>query len=248
MPRAIKPAARDVPYGAWLVLCLVLCLNIVFWIETRNVLPEWNNVPPVPSSAAKAGLPGLGDAQAAYRMYGYTLQNLGNTGGLYENLKKYDYAMLERWFSVAHALNPRSDFVPVLAAYYFGALDGYPDKTAHVVSYLAMAGEDPYPQKWRWLAQAVYLARYQERNLPRALELAERLASLETPTAPWARQMPAFVQLDMGNREAAYEVMVRMLATEGDRLHPNEVNFMREFICTRTLEKADAAKNPLCRD
>ncbi|PZO82661.1 MAG: hypothetical protein DI626_09905, partial [Micavibrio aeruginosavorus] len=77
----MKRAAANTPYAAYLVLCIVLCLNIVFWLKTRTLSLEWNNVPPVPSSAAKAGLPGLGDDQAAYRMYGYTLQNLGNTGG-----------------------------------------------------------------------------------------------------------------------------------------------------------------------
>ncbi|PZO87758.1 MAG: hypothetical protein DI626_03230, partial [Micavibrio aeruginosavorus] len=157
-----------------------------------------------------------------------------------------DYGMLERWFRVSRDLNPRSDFVPVLAAYYFGGLDGYPDKISHVVNYLALAGEDDYPQKWRWLAQAVYLARYKEENLPRALELANRLATLDADTAAWARQMPAFVQLEMGNNEAAYEVMIRMLASEADKLHPNEVNFMREFICTRALDAARAARNPIC--
>lgn len=239
--------SRHRHYMAYLVFCAVLCLNTGLWLKTRMVLPEWGNVPPAPP-IEKAGLAGLGDPQAAYRFYGYMLQNLGNTGGRTEGLRDYDYAAVEKWMDVTHALNPRSDFVPVLAAYYFGAVEDRPEKIAHMVNYLAMAGEDPYPQKWRWLAQAVYLARYKEKNLPRALELAERLASLKGDVAPWARQMPAFVQLEMGNKEAAYEVMIRMLATEQDNLHPNEVNFMRDFICTRTLDKVAAQKNPLCND
>ncbi len=71
-------------------------------------------------------------------------------------------------------------------------------------------------------------------------ENASVLAELKADTAPWARQMPAFVQMQMGNKQAAYEIMVRMLASEQDNLHPNEVNAMVEYICTRALEPAEA--------
>lgn len=66
--------------------------------------------------------------------------------------------------------------------------------------------------------------------------------------APWAWQLPAFVQLKMGNKQAAYEIMVRMMVSEADKLPANEINEMKNFICKRTLDKAEADKNPLCQD
>lgn len=230
------------------VFALLLLFNTVFWFNARKTLPEWNNVGPAPSTFF-AGFLGLGDTEISYRLYGYFLQNVGNVGGRFESLKKYNYADLEKWFFLTQDLDARADYVPYLAAYMFGSVeDQDKSKVAHVVTYLADHGQLSYPQKWRWLAQAVYLARYREENLPRALDLAYKMAALPTDTAPWARQMPAFVLMKMGNKEAAYDIMIQMLASEKDKLDPNEINEMHRYICTRTLEPREAAKNPLCQD
>lgn len=232
-----------------LYLCLVLAvaLNVAFWLRAHTILPKWDNVPPVPTKTS-AAFSMLGDDGAAYRVLGYTLQNLGNTGGNFQPLKIYDYALLEQWFFQTQALDPRSNFVPFLAAYYFGAVDDEPERMSHVVNFLAKAGAEPYPQKWRWLAQAVYLARYKEKNMDKALALANQLAALPGDVSPWARQMPAFVQLQMGDKQAAYNLMVNMLKTEAGRIHPNEVNAMLGFICERTLTSTQAARDPLCQN
>ena len=229
----------------WMILGVVVAVNFFYWLHSRTILPAWGNVPPALSVTA-AKLSSLNDPEIAYRGIGYFLQSVGNTGGRYESLQNYNYAALEDWFTMAHELNPRADLIPFLAAFFFGALDGYPEKIAHVTDFLAMAGQTDYPEKWRWLAHAVFLARHKEKDLDKALALSEILAGLDQDVAPWGRQMPAFVQMGIGNRRAAYEIMVRILVTEGEKLHPNEVNYMKDFICTRALEPAEAAKNPLC--
>jgi hypothetical protein len=226
---------------------MAVLLNFAFWQHSKNILPKWDNVMAAPDETT-AALSGLGDTEIAYRLMGYFLQNAGNVGGRYESLKAYDYAALEKWFFLSQKLDDRANYVPYLAAYYFGGVEDEPEKTAHVVNYLGEHGQLLYPQKWRWMLQAIYLARYKQNDLPRALDLANKLASLKTDTAPWARQMPAFIQLKMGNKEAAYEIMVRMLASEKDKLPASEVKEMLRYICTRTLEPTDAAKNPLCQD
>ncbi len=226
---------------------VIIALNIAFWLHSRTILPKWDNVPPVPTQTS-ASFSALGDNGMAYRMLGYTLQNLGNTGGRYMALKDYNYEALERWFFVTHALDRQANFVPFIASYYFGAVEDEPEKTAHVVNFLAEAGKEPYPQKWRWLAQAVYLARFQEKDLHKALILANRLAAMPGNLPPWARQMPAFVNMAIGDRQASYDLMVRMLITEKDNLDPNEVNAMLDFICDRTLTPDEAAKNQLCQN
>jgi hypothetical protein len=228
----------------YLIFIAVLTANIALWTKTKTIMAEWGNVSSPPSKAFGA-LIGLGDDQIAYRVLGYILQNTGNTGGQYESLKAYNYENLEKWFFMAQSYAPWANYVPFLAAYYFGAVDESPEQIKHVVDFLAEEGEAPYPEKWRWLAHAVYLARYQEKNLTKALALAERLAQ-QPGAAAWAKQMPAFIQLQLGNREASYAIMLEMLKSEADKLHPNEVNYMKDFICTRALTPEDAAKHPLC--
>jgi hypothetical protein len=231
----------------YLCFTVVIALNVGFWLHARKILPQWDNVPPVPT-ASSASISMLGDRGAAYRMMGYTLQNLGNTGGRYTSLKEYDYDALERWFFTTHELDPRSDFVPFLASYYFGALDDEPEKMSHVTDFLVEAGMAPYPQKWRWLAQAVYMARFKEKNLDKALTLANKLAAMPGDMPPWARQMPAFVNMAMGNKQASYELMVRMLKSGADELDPNEIRAMLDYICDQTLTPDEASKNALCQN
>jgi hypothetical protein len=230
-----------------IIFIVLLLANFAFWAQSRKIVSKWDNVPPAPKPEA-ASFSGLGDSEISYRLAGYFLQNLGNVGGRFESLKNYDYDLLGRWFAIARTLDDRANYVPFLAAYYFGALEEPPEKLDPVIDYLATEGQLPYPQKWRWLAQAIYLARYKQNDLDKALRLANILANLKTDTAPWARQMPAFIQLKMGNKQAAYEIMIRMLATEQYKIHPNEVNAIKDFICGRTLNAAEAAKNPLCAE
>lgn len=230
-----------------LVFAGLLFGNFAFWAHARHILPKWGNVPPAPRVGA-AAFSGIGDTEISYRLAGYFLQNLGNVGGDFEPLKDYNYDRLGDWFRVAQSLDPRANYVPFMAAYYFGAVqEDHPEKLTPVIDYLAAEGQLPYPQKWRWLAQAIYLARFKQHDIDKALKLADLLAGLKTDTAPWARQMPAFIHLQMGDKQAAYEIMTHMLATEQDKLPANEINAMRDYICTRTLEKAEAAKNPLCQ-
>lgn len=228
------------------VFIVILLANFGFWAHARKIHLQWNNVPPAPEKEA-AGFSGLGDKEIAYRMTGYMLQNLGNVGGNFEPLKNYDYDALGKWFFVGQSLDGRANYIPFLAAFYYGNIqDEAVDKLDPVIEYLAAEGQQPYAQKWRWLAQAVYLARFRRQDLDKALDLANILANLKTDTAPWARQMPAFVNMQMGNKQASYEIMIRMLATEQDKLDPAEVNAIKDYICDRALTPAEAAKNPLC--
>ncbi|PZQ44677.1 MAG: hypothetical protein DI551_09645 [Micavibrio aeruginosavorus] len=230
----------------YLFFSAALLLNLAFWNYSRKVFSEWDNVPPAPSENT-AAFSGMGDREISYRLVGYILQNLGNVGGMYQPLQDYDYDRLGRWFTVSETLNDRSNYVPYIAAFYFGAMNQKPEKLTPLIDYLADIGVKPGEDKWRWLAQAVYLARFVQKDMDKALKLANILAELPD-VAPWARQMPAFVQLAMGNKEASYEIMLNMLKSEGGKLPVAEVNAMKAYICERTLEPAEAAKNPLCQN
>ena len=202
-----------------------LVANFVFWSSSHKIQAEWANVPPVPKQE-KASMLALGDKELAYRSYAIMLQNLGNTGGRGVALKKYDYAKLKDWFFLTDSLNPLSDAVPMLASSYFGAVDD-PQKIEHVLDYLAVAGARPEGEKWRWLGHAVFLARHIQKDNDRALELAYKLSANKNPNlADWAKQMPAFILQDEGQSELAYKIMLNILVSNIDTLHPNEINYM----------------------
>ncbi len=224
---------------------LALGCNILFWLYAHDKQALWSNVPPAPAKNASAFM-ALGDSQMAYRMTGIMLQNLGNTGGDARSFKDYDYDRLEKWFYLSDHLDPVSDFVPLLAAYYFGATDVKEDLDP-VIEYLTTVGQHSYDQKWRWLAQAVFLARFRQEDLPKALEASWILSSLDRPNMPiWAKQMPAFVMTEQGDKAAAYELMMGILKNEAENLHPTEVRFMVDYICDRLLDKQEAQKLLLC--
>lgn len=228
------------------ILCfLIFLLNCAFWTQSRPMQAEWANVPPPPGEAG-ASLMTLGDPQLAYRMTGLMLQNFGDTGGRTTPLQDYNYEHLGLWFYRADQLDPISNHVPLLAAYYFGATQD-PSMLGPVIDYLAHVGRRGADQKWRWLGQAIHLARFRMEDTDLALELAHELAGLDEPDMPgWARQMPVFILNAQGDRESAYDFMVGVLREEAENMHPNEVNFMAWYICEQLLTEDEAAVNPIC--
>lgn len=238
------PKRRAVIYASF---AAILVLQAFLSMAVRDTKAAWANVPPVPSRAG-ASMTALGDEEMAYRLYGIMIQNFGSTGGLSIPLKDYDYKKLGQWFMLEDSLDPRSNFIPFLAAYYFSATQD-PSELGPVIDYLAVAGQHPEPQKWRWLAQAVYLARFRLGDLNKAMDLANDLAALPPEGMPgWARQMPAFIAAAKGDRETAYKMTMNLLKDEGGTLQAAEVNFMVDYICNRLLDKSESAQHPLCRE
>ncbi len=222
---------KTVPFCFFIFMLLG---NVVFWSFSHKVKSSWANVPPVPSQE-KASLLAFGDDELAYRYYATMLQNLGNTGGRVEPLKEYDYNALTQWFFLADHLNARSNAVPMLAATYFGAVDDN-DKVRDILDYLAVVGARADGEKWRWLGHAVFLAKHKLQDNEKALELAYKLAANKSPDlADWARQMPAFILQEEGQSELAYKIMLNLLVSNVDRMHPNEINYMRDYICNTLL-------------
>ncbi len=212
-----------------IALGLALGLNLLFWGMSSGIYARWEGVPPVPTRRGAIMLT-LGDAEFAYRSLALALQNLGDVGRDVTPLKDYDYRRLGQWFYLLHSLDPLSDHVPFIAAYYFGSTK-VPKDSAVVVDYLRTAGVVPGGEKWRWLAEAAYLAQHRMYNLQLALEIAYQLAKLpdNSDLPQWARQMPAFVLKNRGDKEAARQMMENMLVTDKNA-HPQEISFMKLFL------------------
>ncbi len=236
---------RRLPFSIFIVLLISMILS---WFWTKDLKAQWLNVPPVPSEN-RASFIALGDKQAAYRYYTIMLQNLGNTGGHFQSLKNYNYEKLKSWFFILDKLDPQSDAVPLLAAYYFGAVNDK-EKLEYIYDYLSVVGQRPEGEKWRWLGHAVFLARHISQDTEKALELAYLLADNKSPDlGDWAKQMPAFILADTGDTQAAYEIMMNILISNVDNLHPNEINFMTDYICNTVLKDDNTIEKPeFCSD
>ncbi len=236
------------PLQALLFFLLSLCA--VLWLGSHLVQAKWPGVPPVPSEKG-AIVMALGDRQLSFRMGSLTLQHLGDDGGRVTPLKNYDYTKLDAWFWLLRKLDPASDHVPLIAAYYFGATRE-PAQAEIVAKYLGEVGQNPSGEKWRWLAHAVFLARYRANDLDLALALAYKLAALqldrERELPIWARQMPAFVLTARGEKDAARAIMGGILLTD-KHLKPQEINFIKGFLAERlgvdesAPDAKDAAKD-----
>jgi len=221
---------------SFITFILFLVLMILTWFPVHKLEAKWLNVPPAPSKQTAAFIT-LSDEQMAYRIYALMLQNIGSLGGVTQSLKSYNYEELEKWFFLMDHLDPRSDIVPLLAAYYYGAIKE-PDKIAYILDYLARVGARPEGDKWRWLAHGVFLARHVVDDTDKALELAYILSKNENPDmADWAKQMPAFILQSQGDIKEAYDIMIAILVSNVDTMHPNEVNFMTDYICNTLLKE-----------
>lgn len=228
---------------AGFVLCFVaLCL---VWTRTNKYQVKWLNVPPAPHVFSQS-VSGGGDEEFSYRLYSVFLQNFGDMGGKITPLKDYDYDHLSDWFFALDGLSGRSNYVPFLAAYYFSAVQD-DQKLRPLIAYLEHAGNNTQGQKWRWLAQAVFLARFRLGDYDLALSLAEKLENLDNPDMPfWARHMSVYVMTAKGEKEAAYQLILSILQDGVDTMDPAEVHSTVYYLCNAVLDKDEAQKDPLC--
>lgn len=221
-------------------LFLFLALTLLLWVFSNRLQAGWAGVPPVPTRQGAAMMM-LGDEQFSFRFGALTLQNLGDGGGRVTPIKDYDFNKLGKWFWLLNALDPASEHVPLITAFYFGGAPD-PQQIKVVVDYLAYVGQNPAGEKWRWLAHAAYLALHKMKDPGLALDLAYKLSKMKPLSGDlpgWARQMPAFILKKQGQTESAREFIERVFV-EGGVTNVNEINFMRAWLVEQAgLSKAE---------
>ena len=194
----------------------------------RKVPPQYHILAAPPGKAGFAAQ-SMGDLQFGFRMASLRLQHVGSLDGRIFPFRKIDYGRLSRWFALLDDVDPAPSIVPTMAAFLFVSTQN-PSDTRYLVDYLEKhALRDP-SIKWRWLAQAVHIAWYQLGDRPRALALAKELAGLPVADLPyWARQMPAFILLDMGEKQSARAILEAIAKTDKN-LPDNERKWMAHYI------------------
>lgn len=212
----------------YFALVVFVFAQLVFWNSSRNVFPDMAIVPDVPGREVVKAL-SLGDEQFYFRVLALEIQNAGDTYGRFTPLKNYDYDKLSQWFNLLDTLDPKSDYIPSLATYYYAQTQNVPD-VRYIVDYLYQHGSRDVTHKWWWLLQAMYLANHKLEDKDLALKVGAPM--IEAQGIPlWARQFPAFIYEQKGEREQALYVMEHVLESAGkDKLTREEFNFMKYFI------------------
>lgn len=226
-----------------ILLALALGANVAFWGGSRGLFAKWSGVPPVPSHTG-AIMMTLGDAEFSYRMGALSLQMMGDGGGQQTPLKDYNFEKLSKWFWLLNGLDPASNAVPMIASDYFGG-SGDKEDVRIVIDFLSTIGQNPVGNKWRWLFESIYLARHKLKDLDLALDLSYKLAHMKPigDTLPiWARQMPAFVLRDDGDKEAAAAIVKQLLSSK-QYFSEGDIKFMKMVLIRQLhVPKAEVDK------
>ena len=221
--------------------CCFLLLQLGFWWKTKDVVPEMDIVPNVPSQQTLAAL-SFGDEQFLFRLMALRLQNAGDTFGRFTALYRYDFQKLYHWFTLLDTLDNESDYVPNMATYYFAQTQNRPD-IRYIVDYLVDYSQGRVKEKWWWMVQATYLANHRLKDKDLALDIANNLR--DNPELPiWVQQMPAFIHEQRGEMGAALEIIQTILDHQ-DSLGEGELNFIQNFVDERLgrLEDIEAQLN-----
>lgn len=217
--------------GLLVFFSLLLVLQIALWFQLRPLRPNLAVVPPLPTERMVKAL-SFGDTQLYFRLVAFRLQNAGDTFGRNTPLKNYNYADLERWFLLLDNLDARSQFVPSLAGYYFSQSQEAKRDVPYIIRYLEQHYDRDPQAKWWWLNHAIYLANYRLKDKDLALRLAYKLGTSPANVPLWARQMPAFIHEQRGEKEQAYAIIQNILKTQHD-LSDDELRFMNIFLKDR---------------
>ena len=221
-------------------LLALLAAQVAVSEQVKAIAPQ-TYVLPEPPTAVSAALESLGDPEFLFRVNALRVQHAGNLDGRLIPLKDLDYEKLGAWFVTLDRLDPVADVVPTMAAYLFSGTQR-PEDTRYLVDYLEQHGKRDPAGKWRWLAQAVYIARYKLKDLGRAREIAKFLAEAPNPEImDWARSLHIFVLLDLGEKEAARAILEQMLT---DPRLPESERRWTEYYLERHLSNAGQAGGP----
>ena len=217
-----------------------VALNVALWFHLRPLRPNLGVVPSLPSPHM-VQLFSFGDQELYFRLASFRLQNAGDTFGRYTPYRDYDYALLEKWFLLLDSLDDISDITPSMAGYLFSQSQEAKRDVPHIVRYLEQHYDRHPEKKWWWLSHAIYLSKQRLKDKQLALRLAYKLGTTPAEVPLWARQMPAFIYEELGEKQHALTIIQHILETQKN-IPDNELRFMNIFIKDRLGKLKDEEK------
>jgi hypothetical protein len=229
----------------WGMFFISLVSVFALWKYSRPLTIEWQNVPPAPTQTTALAL-SLGDEQFSYRFLGMMLQSFGNTSGRFEVFEDYDYSALYDWFLLLDNIDSRPEYLPYLATYYFGS-SSIDEQIKVITKFLELVGSRSGRKKWKWLTQAVYLARYRLKDLEHAQYLARKLSNHSDPdVGAWARNLNSYIMAEMGDKEAAINLTLMLLKNNAHEMSRQEISLLTGHVCEDLLDELERQKFEMC--
>jgi hypothetical protein len=200
------------------------------WHSRQQPIGARANDLPYPLSARAYVIASLGEPVMAAKLLNLWLQAFDNQPGISIPLHALDYSVVTQWLDTILELDPNGDYPMLAAARVYGSVNDRAKQRAMTDFIFEKFTQDP-DKHWRWLANAVIIAKHELKDMQLALKYAEALAdSTTSENVPyWAKDMKIVVLEDMGEIEAA-KVLIGGLIASGKITDPNELNFLQNKI------------------
>ena len=224
---------KDVPRSV-IVLLLVALAAQLSWHSQQPIDARAEDLPH-PMSPRVYVIASLSEPVMAAKLLNLWLQAFDNQPAVSLPLQALDYRIVTQWLDTILELDPSGDYPMLAAARVYGSVND-PQKQRVMMDYIYEKFQQDPNKHWRWLANAVIVAKHELKDMPLALKYAKSLADKATSAdiPYWARDMKIVVLEDMGEIEAA-KVLVGGLIASGEITDPNELRFLESKI--RELEK-----------
>lgn len=158
--------------------------------------------------------------------------------------RELDYARVRIWLERLLRLAPASEYPLSLAVRVYAQVND-PPRQRQMLDFARAAFVERPGERWRWLAEAIMIAKHRLADAELALRYAKILNQHTIPgQVPfWARDLQVLLLEDMGELESARILIGGMLAS-GAINDPNELRFLEKKL-QEIENRADKPNQPL---
>jgi len=155
--------------------------------------------------------------------------------------RRLDYDVLGTWLLALSELNPQSDYPAFLASRVYSQVKD-PRKLRKMVQVIEQLFDKNPALHWRRMTEACVLAKHQLKDLPYALRLANKIASIppDVKIPYWARDM-RLVLLDELDQLQSAQLLISSMLQDGDLKDHDERRFLQDRLL-RIQQKMSAMR------
>lgn len=218
---------KYVPVGILIAFVMALTAEML-WVSVRQPPQAYVEQLPEAQAIPFLKLSGMGDDIFLSKALMLWLQSYDYQPGISLSYSEIDYQNLISWLDVILDLDPRSQYPLLLASRVYGDVNDT-RKQLMMIQFIEDRFSEYPDRRWRWMAHAVYIAKYRLKDMDLALELAGKLAEqTSADKVPfWAQQMHIYILEDMGQLRAA-KILLGGLIESGEVDDPNELRFLKK--------------------
>lgn len=169
----------------------------------------------------------FGSDQLLSYMMMLAVQMHDNQKGRHLSYRHLDYAVLSDWLLMLYKLNPHSDYPAFMATRVYSQVADK-KKVRQMIGVVDTLFDGNPEKHWRRMTEACLLAKHKLKDLPLALELAQKVANMSAAIKlpHWARDMK-LVLLDELNQLESAQLLISSMLQSGEVKDPDEIRFLR---------------------